>query len=151
MLYGLELLEVLKERFAGKLFGHQIYYYSETGSTNDEAFALGIAGMPEGTVVIADSQSRGRGRLQRSWYSPSGSNIYTSVILRPEIESSKSSRIPIMAGVAVAEMLNIYCPGKIKLKWPNDVLINDKKVCGILSQAKLTGKEDRFYCTGYRH
>jgi BirA family biotin operon repressor/biotin-[acetyl-CoA-carboxylase] ligase len=141
-------LELLEKEFAEKLFGHKIYYYSETGSTNDEAFTLGIAGTPEGTVVIADCQSGGKGRFQRLWYSPSGVNIYTSIILKPQIESSGASLIPIMAGVAVAEVLNAYCPGKIKLKWPNDVLLNDKKVCGILSRAKIAEKEIEFIVLG---
>ena len=103
--------EYLEKRLAGKFFGHKLYYYSETESTNDEAFSLGIAGMSEGTVVIADSQSKGKGRIQRCWHSPAGSNIYTSIILRPQIESSKASQIPITAGVAVAEALETYCPG----------------------------------------
>jgi BirA family biotin operon repressor/biotin-[acetyl-CoA-carboxylase] ligase len=136
-------LEELKERLSGKHFGRQLHYYSKTDSTNDKAFALGIAGAPEGTVVIADRQSRGKGRLQRSWHSPPGVNIYTSLILRPRIASSEAARIPIMAGIAVAEVLDKYYPSKIKLKWPNDVLLNNKKVCGILSQAKISeGKID---------
>ena len=141
-------LEALKERLTGKLFGHNFYFYSEITSTNDKAFSLGIADAPEGTAVIADSQSRGKGRFQRSWYSPPGVNIYTSVILRPEIEPSKASQIPIMAGVAVAQVLENICPGKIKLKWPNDVLLNEKKVCGILSQAKIIEKEIDFIVLG---
>jgi BirA family biotin operon repressor/biotin-[acetyl-CoA-carboxylase] ligase len=141
-------LEVLEKRIAGKLFGHKIHYYSETESTNDEAFSLGIAGAPEGTVFIADSQSGGKGRMQRVWHSPAGSNIYTSVLLRPQIESSQTSQIPITAGVAVAEVLDDYCPGKIKLKWPNDILIDEKKVCGILTQARITAKEIDFVVLG---
>jgi len=140
--------EILDKSFTGKLFGHKIHYYSETGSTNDDAFSLGIAGAHEGTVVVADSQSKGKGRLQRSWHSPSGANIYTSVILKPKIKTSESSRIPILAGVAVAEVLDTYCPGKIKLKWPNDILINEKKVCGILSQVKITAKGIDFLVLG---
>lgn len=130
-------LKELEERFSGKLFGRKISFYSETASTNDSAFSMGMADASEGTVVIADRQSRGRGRLQRSWYSPANVNIYTSVILRPQINTSESSRISIMAGVAVAEFLEPLCPGCVRLKWPNDVLLNHKKVCGILSQAKI--------------
>jgi BirA family biotin operon repressor/biotin-[acetyl-CoA-carboxylase] ligase len=141
-------LEALKESFTGKLFGHNFYFYSETTSTNDKAFSLGTADAPEGTAVIADSQSGGKGRFQRSWYSPPGVNIYTSVILRPKIESFKASQIPIMAGVAVAQVLDSLCPGKIKLKWPNDVLLNEKKVCGILSQAKIIGGKIDFIVLG---
>lgn len=140
--------ELLERSFAGKIFGRKIYYYPETDSTNDEAFSLGLAGAPEGTIVIADSQKRGKGRFQRSWHSPSGANIYTSVILRPPFESDGASRIPLMAGVAVAEVLDKYSPGKIKLKWPNDILINGQKVCGILSQAQITDRKIDFIVLG---
>ncbi len=140
--------EVLKENFDGKFFGHSLHCQSETISTNDDAFSLGIAGVPEGTVVIADSQIAGKGRCQRSWHSPPGLNIYTSLILRPQIESFNASGIPIMAGVAVAEVLDIYCPGQIELKWPNDVMINNKKVCGILSVAKMNGGKVDFIVLG---
>ncbi|MFA5322155.1 MAG: biotin--[acetyl-CoA-carboxylase] ligase [Smithella sp.] len=138
----------MKKSFAGKFLGHKIHYYAETGSTNNDAFSLGLAGAPEGTVVIADSQSGGKGRFQRPWSSPAGANIYTSVILRPQFESTGASRIPIMAGVAVAEVLDKYSSGKIKLKWPNDVLLNNKKVCGILAQAKIAKKEIDFIVLG---
>ncbi len=141
-------VNILEEKLSGKLFGRKIYYYPETGSTNDEAFSLGNAGAFEGTAVIADSQTGGKGRLGRSWHSPACTNIYTSVILRPLMESSQASRIPIMVGVAVADVLENYCPGKISLKWPNDVLLNDKKVCGILSQAKITGGKVDFVVAG---
>ena len=80
---------ILKKSLTGKLFGHNLYYFPETGSTNDEAFALAFAGAPEGTVVIADQQHAGKGRMQRLWHSPSGSNIYTSLILKPKIEKSE--------------------------------------------------------------
>jgi BirA family biotin operon repressor/biotin-[acetyl-CoA-carboxylase] ligase len=135
--------DVLKEKFDGKFFGHSLYYHNETRSTNDDAYSLGLDGCPEGTMVIADHQIAGKGRLQRSWHSPPGLNIYTSVILRPQIEPFRTTGIPIMAGVAVAEILSLYCPGRIELKWPNDVIIKNKKVCGILSEAKMNeGKVD---------
>lgn len=141
-------LEVLEKSLAGKFFGHKFYYYPATGSTNEDAFRLGIAGAPEGTVVVADSQTRGRGRLQRSWHSPPGSNIYATIILRPQMDPARAPQISILAGVAVAEVLESYCPGKVKLKWPNDVLINEKKVCGILSQAKADVNEVDFIVLG---
>jgi BirA family biotin operon repressor/biotin-[acetyl-CoA-carboxylase] ligase len=141
-------VDALKKSLAGKLIGHNIFYHSQTKSTNDEAFLLGLAGAADGTVVIADSQSKGKGRLQRSWHSPRGTNIYTSIILRPEIELRKASRIPIFAGVAVAEVLNQYCPGRIKLKWPNDVLLDGKKVSGILSQLKTSENKVDFIVLG---
>jgi BirA family transcriptional regulator, biotin operon repressor / biotin---[acetyl-CoA-carboxylase] ligase len=129
--------EELKQNLAGKFIGHWLHYYEEIGSTNDEAFRLGVAGAPEGTALIAESQSAGKGRMQRVWHSPAGANIYTSVILRPTFEPSRAPQISIVAGVAVAETLNAYCPGKVWLKWPNDVLIGGKKICGILAQMKM--------------
>ena len=140
--------ESLKQNLAGKFIGHQLHYYEEIDSTNDEAFRLGVNGAQEGTVVLADSQTKGKGRLQRSWHSPAGSNIYTSIILRPQIDQARAPQISLLAGVAVAEVLEIYCPGRIQLKWPNDVLIDGKKVCGILSQLKTKVNEIDFIVLG---
>jgi BirA family biotin operon repressor/biotin-[acetyl-CoA-carboxylase] ligase len=86
--------------------------------------------------------------MKRVWHSPAGSNIYTSIILRPKIESAKAPQISILAGVAVADVLESYCPDRIKLKWPNDVLIDGKKVCGILSQIKTAASEVDFIVLG---
>jgi BirA family biotin operon repressor/biotin-[acetyl-CoA-carboxylase] ligase len=140
--------EFLKQRLAGQFIGHQLHYYEEIGSTNDEAFRMGSAGAPEGTALIANTQSAGKGRMQRVWYSPAGSNIYTSIILRPKITPPRAPQISILAGVAVAEVLESYCPDRIKLKWPNDVLIDGKKVCGILSQMKTAASEVDFIVLG---
>jgi BirA family biotin operon repressor/biotin-[acetyl-CoA-carboxylase] ligase len=140
--------EKLKRSLAGKFIGHQLHYYEEIGSTNDEAFLLGLSGAPEGTALIANKQSAGKGRMKRVWHSPAGSNIYTSIILRPKIESAKAPQISILAGVAVADVLESYCPDRIKLKWPNDVLIDGKKVCGILSQIKTAASEVDFIVLG---
>jgi len=138
----------LKNNLSGKLIGHKVYYFPEIGSTNDEAFRLGESGAPDGTVVIADSQTKGRGRMQRVWHSPPGSNIYTSIILRPDFEPERAPQISIAAGVAVAGILNAYSPGKVQLKWPNDVLIGGKKVCGILSQLKTKAGSIDFVVLG---
>ena len=140
--------EKLKQSLHGKFIGHKLYYYEEIGSTNDEAYRLGLAGAPEGTALIAEKQNAGKGRLQRVWHSPAGKNIYTSIILRPKIESAIAPQISILAGVAVAEVLDSYCPDRIKLKWPNDVLIDGKKVCGILSQIKIATSEVDFIVLG---
>ena len=140
--------KILEQNLAGKFIGHQLHYYQEIGSTNDEAFRLGVVGAPEGTVLIADCQSGGRGRLQRVWYSPAGVNIYTSILLRPAFAPVRAPQISIAVGVAVAEMIDHYCPGKIQLKWPNDVLIGRKKVCGILAQLKMAGGAIDFIVVG---
>lgn len=140
--------ESLKQNLAGKFIGHQIHYYEEVGSTNDEAFRMGMNGAPEGTVLIAECQSAGKGRMQRVWHSPAGANIYTSIILRPMFDVLRAPQISIATGVAVAETLIPYCPGKVMLKWPNDVLIDGKKVCGILSQMKMSGNAIDFIVVG---
>ncbi|MHB8137471.1 MAG: biotin--[acetyl-CoA-carboxylase] ligase [Smithellaceae bacterium] len=140
--------ESLKQSLTGKMIGHRLHYYEEIGSTNDEAFRLGSSGASEGTVLIAESQSAGKGRMERTWHSPAGANIYTSIILRPSFETMRATQIPIAAGVAVAETLNKYCPGKVWLKWPNDVLIGGKKVCGILAQMKMSGHAIDFVVVG---
>ena len=140
--------EVLEKRLSGKFIGRPLYYYPEIGSTNDEAFRLGLSGALEGTVVIADSQTKGKGRLQRVWHSPPGSNIYTSIILRPNCKPDQAPQISIAAGVAVAEIINEYCPRHVQLKWPNDVLLNKKKVCGILAQMKTSSNRIDFVVLG---
>lgn len=138
----------LKQRLAGQFIGHTLYYYEEIGSTNDEAFRLGVKGSPEGTALIAERQSAGKGRMQRMWHSPSGANIYTSVILRPRFSPGLAPQISLAAGVAVAETLEPYCPGRVALKWPNDVQVGGKKVCGILTQMRMVGDAVDFVVVG---
>jgi BirA family biotin operon repressor/biotin-[acetyl-CoA-carboxylase] ligase len=143
--YAIRLLE---NKLAGSFIGHKIHFYPDIDSTNTEAFNLAAAGAPEGTVVIADSQTKGRGRMQRVWHSPSGSNIYTSLILRPNLKPDRVPQISILAGVAVAEIMDNFCPGMVNLKWPNDVLLNGKKVCGILAQMKTSASRVDFIILG---
>jgi BirA family transcriptional regulator, biotin operon repressor / biotin---[acetyl-CoA-carboxylase] ligase len=143
--YNIRLLE---ERLADKLIGHKIYYYPEIGSTNDETYQLGLEAAPEGTVVIADTQTKGKGRQARVWHSPAGSNIYTSILLRPDIQPAAAPQISLVAGVAVAEIIEQYCPDKAELKWPNDILIKGKKVCGILSEMETVGNKVDFVVVG---
>jgi BirA family transcriptional regulator, biotin operon repressor / biotin---[acetyl-CoA-carboxylase] ligase len=140
--------DLLRKSLTGKLIGHKLYYFPQTGSTNDEAFRLGVAGLPEGTAVIADSQTKGRGRMARVWHSPAGSNIYTSLILRPQLKPAAAPQISLVAGVAVAELLEQYCCGQVELKWPNDVLVTGKKICGILAQMKTVGEDVDFIVVG---
>lgn len=141
-------LEFIKLSLAGNLVGQTIFYRQETGSTNDDAFELGCSGAPEGTVVIAEKQSSGKGRLNREWHSPAGVNILTSIILRPSFSPELGPLLPIMTGVAVAETMNMYCPEKVHLKWPNDVLINERKVSGILAQIKMASGRIEFIVLG---
>lgn len=124
-----------------KLIGRNVVFFDSTDSTNLRAMELAKNGAPEGTVVIADSQSEGRGRLGRKWVSPRGVNLYTSVILRPNIPPHKAHAITLVSAVAVAETVGGLCEKKAEVKWPNDVLLDSKKVSGILTE--MSSETDR--------
>jgi len=121
----------IKAGLKTSMMGKNIHYFKETESTN--ILARDMAGSAdEGTVVIAESQTGGRGRMGRKWISPEG-GIWFSVILKPKMEPLHAPRLTLLAGVAVAKTTRSY--GLLaKIKWPNDVLINGKKVCGILTE-----------------
>jgi BirA family biotin operon repressor/biotin-[acetyl-CoA-carboxylase] ligase len=111
----------------------RIHYFPEIGSTMDAARELARKGAKEGTIVIAEAQAHGRGRLSREWLSPKG-GIYFTLILRPRISPAYAPRINLMASVAVATTIKKLFGLNAELKWPNDVLIEDRKVCGILAE-----------------
>ncbi|MBN1662909.1 MAG: biotin--[acetyl-CoA-carboxylase] ligase [Deltaproteobacteria bacterium] len=138
----------LKERLAGKLIGRQVHFLEEIGSTNDYAFKLAHDGAPEGAVVIAESQTSGKGRMNRVWQSPPRRNLYTSIVFRPPVEPAAASQITLVAGVAAAQTLASYCPGRAAIKWPNDVMIGGRKACGILTEMKTAGNGVEFVVVG---
>jgi len=111
----------------------RIHYFPEIGSTMDVARELAIRGAEEGTIVLAEAQAHGRGRLSREWLSPKG-GIYFTLILRPRINPAYAPRINLMASVAVATTIRKLFGLNAELKWPNDVLIAGRKVCGILAE-----------------
>ena len=111
----------------------RIRYFPEIGSTMDAARELAKKGAAEGTIVIAEVQTRGRGRLSREWLSPLG-GIYFTFILRPRISPAYAPRINLMVAIAVAATIRKLFGLKAQLKWPNDVLLEGKKVCGILAE-----------------
>jgi BirA family biotin operon repressor/biotin-[acetyl-CoA-carboxylase] ligase len=131
--------EVLQARLAGRRIGHRFHFLSEVDSTNRLALQLAQEGAPEGTVVLADRQTEGRGRLQRAWQSPPGCNLYVSFLLRPAIAAVDAAGITLMAGVAVAEAISFFCETGVSLKWPNDVRIRGRKVSGILTEMRMNG------------
>ncbi|MGC9034066.1 MAG: biotin--[acetyl-CoA-carboxylase] ligase [Thermosulfidibacteraceae bacterium] len=116
-----------------RVFGRNYYYFDIVDSTNTFAMGLAEKGAPHGTVVVAESQLSGRGRLGRRWYSPPGKNIYMSVLVNSEISTLLGFRMTMMAGCAVCESLrSIGLPALIK--WPNDVYVNNRKIAGILTE-----------------
>ncbi len=128
--------------------GQKIVSYEETDSTNDVATQLATQGMPEGTVVFAESQSKGRGRLGRSWVSPKGKSILMSVIFRPKLLPSQASQVTLMSAVAVAKMIEKETGLAPQIKWPNDILIEGKKVAGILTEMQSETDQVRFLIVG---
>ncbi|MDD3895380.1 MAG: biotin--[acetyl-CoA-carboxylase] ligase [Syntrophomonadaceae bacterium] len=128
--------EEVKPGLLTEVFGQDNYfYYRQTDSTNKRARALANDGYPEGTVIVAEEQTDGRGRRGRSWYSPSNQGIYMSIILRPAFPLRQISRLSLLAGVASAEALKDELGLQPSIKWPNDILINGRKITGILSEA----------------
>ncbi|MDH4299569.1 MAG: biotin--[acetyl-CoA-carboxylase] ligase [Dehalococcoidia bacterium] len=111
----------------------RIHYFSQIGSTMDAARELAKKGAREGTLVIAEVQTRGRGRLSREWLSSQG-GIYFTIILRPKMSPVYAPRVNLMAAIAVAATIRKAFGLKAELKWPNDVLIAGRKVCGILAE-----------------
>lgn len=123
-----------------------VHFYRSIDSTNLEAYRLALKGAPEGTVVIAEEQTKGKGRINRSWQSPPKGNFYGSFILRPEMPPKNVPTLTLVSGVAVAELLSSFCPAEIK--WPNDILVKGKKICGILTECKTTASKVDFVIIG---
>ena len=127
--------EVQGELFT-KYIGKEIYYFPELKSTNimaKEKTLHRAEEISEGTLIIAERQSAGKGRLGREWFSPAG-GIWLSIILYPQLPPSYIPRITLMTAVAVVKAINICTQIESQIKWPNDILINEKKVCGILTE-----------------
>ncbi|HXV37960.1 MAG TPA: biotin--[acetyl-CoA-carboxylase] ligase [Nitrosopumilaceae archaeon] len=118
------------------LFGKRIYYFNTINSTQNFATELASRPQENGTLVIAEKQTQGRGRLNRKWTSPSG-GIWISVILRPEFEISASTLFPIISSLALSLAIEKVLKIKPKIKWPNDLTVHDKKVAGILVDASV--------------
>ena len=127
--------------------GYEICHYDTVSSTNDVAKELARRGCKEGIVVLADEQTRGRGRLNRHWVSPKG-GIWLSIVLRPRISPTEASRITFIASSAVAETLRQLYVLDPAVKWPNDVLIAGRKVCGVLTEASTKGDTVQFVVVG---
>ncbi|HQI57076.1 MAG TPA: biotin--[acetyl-CoA-carboxylase] ligase [Syntrophorhabdaceae bacterium] len=119
-------------RYLHNSFTKEIIYKETIDSTNTYAFKLALTGKPEGTCIVAESQKSGKGRLNRTWFSPAYQNIYLSVILRPPVHPSKVYPITFLSSLAVHDTVKDLTGLPPTLKWPNDVLINGKKVCGTL-------------------
>ena len=113
----------------------QIIRYASLPSTNTEASRLASQGAEEGLSIVAEEQTAGRGRLQRSWLSPKGAGIYFSILLRPLIPLDQWPLITFVAALAVSDALRVACDLETDIKWPNDLLAGERKICGILAES----------------
>lgn len=124
-------------------------HISETESTNTLAKEYIERGVRSGTAIIADYQNSGKGRLGKSWHSVPGKGLYCSIIIKPRCSREQISLITLLTGLVVAETIeSIGCKASVKLKWPNDIIVNDKKCGGILCEAVLGKQEDDYVVVG---
>lgn len=132
------LVREISDGLRGTLFGEEgrIILLRETGSTNTAARDLAFRGYPEGTVVLAEGQEAGKGRKGRTWFSPAGKGIYLSLLLRPPMSPGELPRIAVLAAVAAAESLAEFSTIPLSIKWPNDLILGDRKVGGILLESQ---------------
>ena len=124
----------IARHLATKRIGQVIHHFDSIDSTNRHAAELARRGAAEGEVVVAETQTAGRGRLGRSFFSPEGHSFYGSIILRPEIPPLRAPQITLVAGMAVAEAVEKHAGTRPGLKWPNDVRLGPGKVAGILTE-----------------
>lgn len=130
VLYQAELESRIQTDWAGK----KVVYFPQTDSTNLQAKTAGEQGSPHGTLFVADRQTAGRGRRGRGWESPAGENVYMTLLLRPEFSPAKASMLTLVMALSAAEGIQQACGIQPAIKWPNDLVVNGKKICGILTE-----------------
>jgi BirA family transcriptional regulator, biotin operon repressor / biotin---[acetyl-CoA-carboxylase] ligase len=140
-------VDALRQLRAAARLGTSIHYFESVDSTNTVALGLATDHAAEGTVVIAETQTKGRGRLGRTWTSPPCRNLYISIILRPPLRATAAPQTALVLGLATAEAVRAWTPG-VTIKWPNDVLIGRRKVAGILAEMAADDDRVRFVIAG---
>ena len=141
-------LHDIKDGLNTKRLGTQFHWFHEIDSTNSYARRLAEQGAPDGEVVIAEQQTQGRGRLGRSWVSPPYVNLYFSVILRPVLPPIHAPQITLTAAVALADAVAAFVSRPPVIKWPNDILIDGRKLAGVLTESSCTSERIEFVILG---
>ena len=126
----------------------KIICYKQLDSTNTEIARLAMQGAEHGTVVVAESQTAGKGRKGRSWESPARENIYMSILLRPDCVPNKAPMLTLVMAYSVAQVIQELGFSEVQIKWPNDLVLSGKKVCGILTEMQLMGSEIDYVVVG---
>lgn len=127
----------LESRMATRWAGHPVYFYESVNSTNQQAKQLAESGCGQGTLVAADMQTAGRGRRGKAWSSPAGTNVYFTLILKPEYDPDCVSMVTLVMALAVAEGIRATCGVEAGIKWPNDIVADGKKLCGMLTEMSV--------------
>jgi BirA family biotin operon repressor/biotin-[acetyl-CoA-carboxylase] ligase len=140
--------DVLKRQLKGTLFGKHMYHFFKTDSTNRVALELGHAGEPEGTVIVAEEQTAGRGRAGHSWHSERAAGIYVTLLLRPKLAPVQAPVLTMMAGLSAHAAVEALTALAVDLKWPNDLMIRGKKAGGILTEMHADPGQVRFVVVG---
>lgn len=141
--------EGLSRELKTRVVGRRILVYPEVASTNTVAAEMGEGGEPEGTVVVAETQAAGRGRMGRPWVSPPNKGLWTSILLRPSVSSREASLLSPLAAVSLAEAVAELGPAVVpRIKWPNDLLLGDRKAAGILVEVKTEGERVHYAVVG---
>jgi biotin-[acetyl-CoA-carboxylase] ligase BirA-like protein len=140
-------LNKLLEGLDTKRVGRSIFFKRSVASTNSWARRFARLGACDGTVFLAESQTAGRGRVKRKWVSPAG-GLWFSVVLRSKLKLAEAFGLVFVASLAVAEVLEELYGLKTQVKWPNDVLVDSKKICGILAESKLESKNVEYVVVG---
>jgi BirA family biotin operon repressor/biotin-[acetyl-CoA-carboxylase] ligase len=142
--FSFEVQHNLNTRFIGK----KVYYFDSLTSTMDVAMQLGIKNAPSGTLILAETQTKGKGRLGRVWFSPKYKGIYLSLILRPKLLPQQASVFTLLAAVAICEAIKQTTGLDAQIKWPNDIIIHNKKLGGILTELNAEMDEINFLIVG---
>ncbi len=144
---ALDIAQV-QETLSANIFGNPLHYFHEINSTNTHLRELAESGAPQGIVVVAETQTQGRGRLGRRWESPGFANLYLSILLRPKLSPAHAAQITLVAAVALADVVDTYVPGRAAIKWPNDILVGGKKLAGILTEASCDAERVHYVILG---
>ncbi|NDQ56410.1 MAG: biotin--[acetyl-CoA-carboxylase] ligase [Acidipila sp.] len=139
---------VLKRRLAGTPFSQRIHHFFSVGSTNDVAMQLGQAGEPHGALVVAEYQTAGRGRAGRTWLSEKSSGIHMTVLLRPAVSPVQAPMLTLVAGLAARDAVSEASGLNCDIRWPNDLMLNGKKVGGVLTEMHAEPDRIRFVVIG---
>jgi BirA family biotin operon repressor/biotin-[acetyl-CoA-carboxylase] ligase len=140
--------DMVRKRLKGSLFGKRVYHFFKTDSTNRVAMEMGYADEPEGAVVLAEEQTAGRGRAGRSWHSERGAGLYVTLLLRPKLSPVQAPLLTMLAGLSAHTAILAQTGLAAELKWPNDLLLNGKKLGGILTEMYAEPNAVRFVIVG---